>query len=342
MQRERSAVAWQPLPRCGVEVRGLELAALSPADAAELHVQFGHHGLCVFRDIGASFGPEEHAALARRFGEINVNRFFPQVEGHTGIAKVEKAATQRTNIGGTFHADHTYDLAPALGSILVARKLPAAGGDTLFANMYAAYDSLPEAMKARLVGLRAVHSTRHAFGKKRPGAGGAEDLYENAELATIDNVHPVVIAHPLSGRKALFVNPGFTIHLEGQTLEESAPLLEALYHHAVRPEHIFRMAWAPGSAVMWDNRCMWHCAANDYHGAHRLMHRITVEGCELVAADPASPGSRAHAGEPHDVYDYPNPEDSPFIQITRSTMRWGYGEGEPARFPAAAGAQARI
>ena len=230
-----------------------------------------------------------------------------------------------------FHADHTYDLAPALGSMLVARELPTAGGDTVFCSMYAAYDSLPQDVKSRLEGMRAVHSSRHTFGRKTT-------LYQNAKAATQDNVHPVVITHPLSGRKALFVNPAFTLHFEGQTIDESAPLLEALYHHAVQPEHCHRFEWAPGSAALWDNRSVWHCAVNDYHGDYRLMHRITIDGVELEAADPGRAGrSQPFDGVLVDAHAHPDgPRSSTQVKMLYSTRELGlHGKGVPVPFPPA-------
>ena len=158
--------------------------------------------------------------------------------------------------------------------------MPPSGGDTLFASMYAAYDALSDGLKHALAGLRAVHSSRHVFGTKREGMEGR---IGNPDQAVQDAVHPVVITHPDSGRKALYVNPGFTLRFEGWTDEESRPLLDYLYHHAAKPEFTCRFAWRNGSLAFWDNRSTWHYAVNDYQGERRLMHRITVEGC-LVAA----------------------------------------------------------
>ncbi|MFU8814686.1 MAG: TauD/TfdA dioxygenase family protein, partial [Pseudomonadales bacterium] len=144
-----------------------------------------------------------------------------------------------------------------------------------------AYEALSPGMQQALGALRAVHSSRHVF-----GAAGAykqtdrKDAFGNEELVG-DVVHPVVITHPESGRKALYVNPAFTVQLEGWTVEESRPLLEYLYRHAVRPEFTCRFRWAEGSVAFWDNRCTWHYALNDYHGQHRLLHRITIGGVPL-------------------------------------------------------------
>lgn len=199
------------------------------------------------------------------------------------IAEVRKEPDQQKNIGGSWHTDHSYDLAPAMGSILYAREVPDSGGDTLFASMYLAYEALSDGLKETLEGLNAVHSSRHVFGHKTEytGDGGYKGRYNNPELATQDAVHPVIIRHPDSGRKALYVNPGFTLRFEGWTDEESKPLLNYLYQHAVRPEFTCRFKWQNGSIAFWDNRATMHYALNDYQGQRRLMHRITVEGVPL-------------------------------------------------------------
>jgi len=130
--------------------------------------------------------------------------------------------------------------------------------------------------------LRAVHSSRHVFGAKAQQQRNMGDRLGNPEQATQDAVHPVVIRHPGSGRKILFVNPGFTTHIEGWTESESKPFLEMLYAHARRPDFQYRFQWQEGSIAFWDNRSTWHYAVNDYHGERRLMHRITIGGCALA------------------------------------------------------------
>jgi taurine dioxygenase len=263
----------------GAEITGLDLSApLAPHDLATVKRALADHGVVFARDQRLT--PDQHIAFARQFGPINVNRFFAHAEGRPEIALVAKEPHQTRNIGGGWHTDHSYDAVPALGSILYALEVPPAGGDTVFASMYAAYDALSDGMKQLLSGLSAVHSSRHVFGAKREGMEGR---IGNPELATQDAVHPVVITHPDSGRKALYVNPGFTLRLEGFTDEESKPLLDFLYRHATRPEFTARFAWQPGSLAFWDNRSTWHYAVNDYQGQRRLMHRVTVEGCPLAA-----------------------------------------------------------
>jgi len=265
----------------GAEILGLDLADTLPDATIDAirHALF-QHGVVFFRD--QKLTPEQHAAFAQRFGAINVNRFFKTVDGYPMIAEVRKEPDQVGNIGGGWHTDHSYDQAPAMGSILYAREVPETGGDTLFASMYAAYDALSDGLKRTLERLQALHSSRHVFGVEAyAGRGDLKGRYLNPEAATQDAVHPVVVRHPGSGRKALYVNSGFTVRFVGWTDEESRPLLQYLYQHAARPEFTYRFQWREGSLAFWDNRCTWHYALNDYHGHRRLMHRITVEGAPL-------------------------------------------------------------
>ena len=164
---------------------------------------------------------------------------------------------------------------------MVARTLPETGGNTQFANLAAAYDALPEKLKKRLEGLRAVHSNTHLYGEN--GLYRFTDLKD--QLGGMDRVgdatHPVVIIHPQSGRKVLYVNPGHTIQFEGWEFDESRELLDELYAHVAQPEFTCSFNWLPGSVTFWDNRCTWHQADNDYQGQMRLMHRITLQGSKL-------------------------------------------------------------
>ena len=264
----------------GVEIANVDLAGdLSNSDFAAIRDAFIEHGLIFFREQNMT--PDEHIAFAERWGEININRFFPRVEGYDQIAAVVKEKDQLGNIGGGWHTDHSYDHIPAMGSILLARETPPIGGDTLFACMYKAYNSLSEGLKKTLEGMKAVHSSRHIFGDQSEYREAMKDRLSNPEQATQDAVHPVIITHPESRKKALYVNPAFTLHFEGWTAAESKPLLDYLYQHASLMEHTTRFNWAPGSIAFWDNRCTWHYALNDYHGERREMHRITIEGSAL-------------------------------------------------------------
>ncbi len=275
------------LPTVGAEISGIDVRRLDADGFTRVHAAFAEHGVLFFRDQHLS--EREHIAFAERFGRINVNRFFSAHPEHPQIALVTKEPEQTTNIGGGWHTDHSYDREPALGSMLVARELPPSGGDTAFASMYAAYDALSDGLKKTLRGLRAVHSAKHVFGPRAGYQQQGEELggrigNPDATTRLDDPVHPVIIRHPLSGRPALYVNAAFTLRFEGWTAEESRPLLEFLYAHAVNAANVHRFQWQRGSIALWDNRATWHLAYNDYQGMRREMHRITIEGCALAAA----------------------------------------------------------
>ena len=265
----------------GAVIDGVDLAQnLSDSTLEELKSVFGRYSVIFFRNQDLT--PQQHIDLAERGGSINVNRFFKPLEGYPKIAQVIKEADQKENIGGAWHTDHSYDEIPAMGSMLYARKVPQVGGDTLFSSMYLAYEALSDSMKEMLSGLKAWHSSRHAFGHGSAESEHYEDgRLANPDLATQDALHPVVITHPITGRKALYVNTRFTIRFDGWTVEESKPLLDFLYAYGARQEFTCRFQWEPGSIAFWDNRATWHYALNDYHGEQRIMHRITLEGVPL-------------------------------------------------------------
>ena len=266
-------------PGCGVVVDGVQLARLSDDELAEVRAAFNEHGLLFFRDQELS--PDDHLAFARRYGDIVVNKFFAHTETHPEIAEVRKEPGQEMNVGGAWHTDHSYDEEPALGSILVARELPASGGNTRFANLRRALETLSPGFRKMLESLRAVHSNRHIYGED--GFYRTTDLAE--QLGGMDRVgdatHPVVIRHPDSGHQILYVNPAHTIGIEGWTAAESRALLRFLYRHVDQPEFTCDFVWEPGSVAFWDNRATWHNADNDYQGERRLMHRITLAGSAL-------------------------------------------------------------
>lgn len=267
---------------CGATVSGVQLSTLSEQQLHAVQNAFVQYGLLFFRD--QSLSPEEHIQFAERCGSIVMNKFFRPVDGYPGIAEVRKEKNQKTNIGGGWHTDHSYDEVPAKGSILVARDLPVVGGDTHFANLCAAFDDLSLGLQKTLLSLRAVHSNRHLYGEG--GYYSTTDLADqlSGSDSVGDAVHPMVIVHPESGRNALYVNPGHTIAIEGWSVDESKALLDYLYAHVAQEKYICKFDWQPGSVVYWDNRCTWHFAQNDYHGHARLMHRITLAGSRLSAA----------------------------------------------------------
>lgn len=272
----------------GVEILGVDLSReLDDETFQAVRNAFVDHGVVFFRD--QTLDEEQHIAFSRRWGPININRFFAAHPRYPEIALVVKEPAQTQNIGGGWHTDHSYDRIPALGSILVAREVPPSGGNTAFASMYAAYDALPAELKREVEGLKAVHSARHIFGSKAVEAIRDSEVRKDGRLgnssaadALEDVEHPLVLVHPLSGKRAIYVNPAFTIGIAGWDSDASRQLLVQLYAHCINPDFIAEFTWEPGSIAFWDNRATWHFARNDYHGHRREMHRITIEGEALA------------------------------------------------------------
>jgi taurine dioxygenase len=259
----------------GAEIGGVDVAAdLDDAVVADIRRVWLDHGVVFFRDQDLS--PERFLAFARRIGEPAEYPFVPGIDGHPEIIAVIKLPHETVNFGGIWHSDTAYLAEPPMATMLLAREVPPAGGDTMFADMHAAYEALSPAMQELLEGLRAVNSSALADVSKT-----REDrIRENGEPddRVYEAVHPVVRTHPETGRKALYVNVAHTARFEGMTEEESRPLLQFLFQHQVRPEFTCRFRWQPGSLAMWDNRCVQHNPVNDYHGHRRVMHRITLQG----------------------------------------------------------------
>ena len=266
----------------GVIVEGVDLSQdLDNATASDLHQALLDHCVIFFRDQHLT--PEQHLRLGRRFGTLNVHEFVEAMTGHPEILVVAKNEADTKNFGGGWHSDVTYLDKPALGSILYALEVPAYGGDTMFANQYLAYEALSSGMRHMLDGLTAIHSAGHVY-----GLGARHDYARFDELSAMKMLysktahreveHPAVRTHPETGRKCLYVNGAFTTRFKDMTVEESRPLLQFLYEHAVRPEFTCRFRWETNSVAFWDNRCVQHYALNDYHGQRRVMHRVTVNG----------------------------------------------------------------
>jgi taurine dioxygenase len=199
------------------------------------------------------------------------------------VIAVLKEADERkiSTFGGTWHSDFSFLPEPPSLTLLHAVELPEVGGDTVWASQYAAYDTLSAAMQRLLDPLRAVQ-TGWPHGTRGPGPNAAVSrsvvMTRNDPSADVEVAHPIVRVHPVTGRKALFVNPVYTQRIEGMTDAESTPLLQFLFDHAVRAELCVRHRWRPGDLAIWDNRCLLHLAVNDYDGSRRLLHRTTVAG----------------------------------------------------------------
>jgi taurine dioxygenase len=259
----------------GAEIGGVDLARdLSDDTVAEIRNAWLEHLVVFFRD--QELTPAQFLAFARRIGEPVEYPFVKGMDDFPEIITVSKLPHETVNFGGIWHSDTVYLDRPPMGTLLVAREVPPYGGDTMFANMYAAYEALSPGLQRVLDGLRAVHSSALADVSKT-----REDRIKDAGFGDdreFCSEHPVVRTHPETGRKALYVNVAHTSRFAGWTEEESKPLLRYLFDHAVRPEFTCRFQWRVGSIAMWDNRCAMHNPVNDYHGHTRTMHRITLAG----------------------------------------------------------------
>jgi len=260
----------------GAEILNVDLAQdLAEETVGAIRRAWLEHLVVFFRD--QTLEPELFLQLARRFGEVIEYPFVKGIEGFPQITPVVKLENEKMNFGGLWHSDTAYLEQPPMATMLIAREVPAFGGDTLFANMYLAYETLSEGMRRVLEGLVAVNSsakadvTRTREDRVRDGAKQEAKKQYAAE-------HPVVRTHPETGRKALYVNFGHTVRFRDMTEEESAPILNYLFQHTARPEFTCRFRWQAGSVALWDNRCTQHNPINDYHGYRRVMHRVTLAG----------------------------------------------------------------
>jgi len=259
----------------GAEIHGVDLARLDDEIFAEIHHAFLENLVIFFRD--QTITPDQQVAFSTRFAPIGYYPFLKGLPDHPAVIEVRKEPEDKLNFGGVWHTDTAYLAKPPMGSVLYAKEIPKNGGDTMFANLYLAYETLSDPMKAILDGRKAVNSSR----KGDAAAGRQKSVDENPKDASdvqTESTHPVLRIHPETGRQALYVNRGHTVCFEGATPEESAPILEYLFEHQIRPEFTCRFHWAPGSIAIWDNRCALHYPLNDYHGQRRVMHRVTMEG----------------------------------------------------------------
>src|SRR3954453_20150099 len=263
----------------GAEILGVDLADnLSDATVAAIRAAWLEHCVVFFR--GQSLTPEQFLHTAGRFGEPIDYPFVKGLDGFPQITPVIKLEHEKVNFGGLWHSDTAYLERPPMATLLIARETPARGGDTLFANMYLAYDTLSDGMKRMLDGLVVVNSSAKADVTKtredRVRDSAKIDLKLDPKADAKKEFvaeHPAVRTHPETGRKALYVNGGHALRFADMTVAESTPLLEYLYAHQVRPEFTCRFSWTPGALAFWDNRCVLHNPINDYHGFRRVMNR---------------------------------------------------------------------
>ena len=264
----------------GAEISGVDLSqGVSAPLAADIRKVFLDHQVIFLRNQALT--PGQFLAFAKSMGEPVEYPFVKGLDGFPHIIEVKKLEHEKVNFGGIWHSDTTYLDVPPMGSMLLSREVPPYGGDTLFANQYLAYESLSGTMQRLLDGLVGISTSAKADVSKTredriksDGKDAAPQQYR-AE-------HPIVRTHPETGRKALYVNVAHTAGIKGMTDEESAPILNFLFAHQVKPELTCRFAWDANAIAFWDNRCAQHNPVNDYHGFRRVMNRITLKGDKPV------------------------------------------------------------
>ncbi|MEO6624957.1 MAG: TauD/TfdA family dioxygenase [Burkholderiaceae bacterium] len=272
-------------PACGAEVFGLDLVRASAEAMRQVREALARHSVLFFR--AQQFTPEQQLEVTRRFGPVLRVPYIKHLDAYPDIIAVQKEADERkiSTFGGTWHSDFSFLDAPPSLTLLYALELPVIGGDTVWSSQYAAYEALSTGMQKVLDPLRAVQ-TAWPHGTKGPGPGTAVsrsvEMVRNDPSADREVLQPVVRVHPVTGRKALFVNPVYTQRFEGMHEDESRALLNYLFQHATRAEFTCRLRWEPGTLTVWDNRCLLHLAINDYDGSRRLLHRTTVAGERAV------------------------------------------------------------
>ena len=260
----------------GAEIGGLDLREPLPeAQFQALHAAFVRHEVLVFRNQDITL--EQQMAFARRFGELSIHPFSPNLDEQREVIVLDYSADNPPALTDQWHADETFRIAPPAATVLRAHIVPEHGGDTLFASMTAAYTGLSERMQQYIHGLEARHDFkpwRHLFTSSEAHQASLRKL----EREFPNPSHPVVRVHPVSGRRVLNVNAQFTVAINGLKADESAMVLQYLYSRAQTPEFQMRVHWEPHTIVMWDNRSTQHYAPHDYYPQRRSMSRVTVAG----------------------------------------------------------------
>ncbi len=274
----------------GAEITGIDLRKpLSDEQFEAIDAALVEHALIVFRDQDISSA--NLMDFGRRFGELTVHPFAPN-EGKNAPELIKFRNDENTPPFGTdvWHSDETFRAEPPMATILCAKEVPAVGGDTMFVSMAAAYDGLSEKMQQYISGLEGIHDMkpfRPLFGKSQEERKNLQHF----ELQYPPQLHPVVRIHPVSRRKVLFVNPQFTVGIDGMDERESRQLLDTLFHQALVPEYQHRHHWQPHTIAMWDNRSTQHYAVHDYYPQRRYMERVTIKGGPVTGLPKANPAS---------------------------------------------------
>jgi len=268
----------------GAEVEGMDLKNMDQNTFDWVEAAFSKHLVLCFRD--QQLNPAELLALTHQLGGVGDTPYLGGLDDFPDVVAVIKEADEISPLtfGAGWHTDFTFQQQPPSRTLLYAVDTPATGGDTLYANLYAAYDALSDGLKASLSQMRAVHSAVRSYGPKATLKNQLENMTITNEIREPDTMsHPVIRLHPITKRPALWVNPTYTIRFADMTEKESAPLLLYLNQLAVSPSYSCRVTWKPRTLTMWDNRCTQHCATSDYPGKRREMWRTTVAGEQPLA-----------------------------------------------------------
>ncbi len=278
----------RPQPNAfGAEITAISLSQPLPGPAlAEVKRAWAAHSVVYFP--GQPLTHAELEAFTLQFGEFGIDPYIVPMADHPHILELRREADEKAvNFGAQWHSDWSFQEQPPAGTILHAKVTPPVGGDTLYADGYRAYDDLSATMQRLLDGLVAIHCAGMPYGKN--GLFAKETEARTMKIIVSEDAdktwpHPLVRVHPVTGRRALYVSPVYTLGIEGMTRGESAALLGFLYQHMVRDTYVYRHRWAPNMLTLWDNRCTLHNADGGYDGHLRVMHRTTIAGERPIAA----------------------------------------------------------
>lgn len=260
-------------PNLGAEIRGVSLAdGISDAQFAEINRAFLQYQVLFFKDQ-AEIPPDQHVNFAKRFGPLHVHPAAPTMDGHPEIFEIHVTKNSKVANGEHWHSDVSCDKEPPLGTMLQLHILPDCGGDTMFSDMYAAYDDLSPAMREMLDGMTATHESEHFYRGRYADRGKNDDGIEYPSAT-----HPLVRTHPETGRKALYINRTFTRRINELSQAESDAILDYLWNHAEQINYQIRFRWSLNDMAFWDNRCCMHRAIWDYWPAERKGRRVTIKG----------------------------------------------------------------
>lgn len=264
---------------CGATVRGVDLTALSDDLVAELRAAWLEHQVLAVAG-SPTLSIEQFEQVASAFGPFGEDPYLANIPGHEHVVELRREADETSTLfAETWHSDWSFLPTPPAATMLYGVEIPPVGGDTLFTDLHAAYEMLPDDLGEEVEGRNGIHSARHGYAKS--GYYGDRDEGRSMAIISDDSAlatqpHPIVRVHPETGRKALFVSPSYTIGVEGLADDEGRALLARLFRHQDNPDLVYRHRWEPGMLLIWDNRCVNHAATGGYDGYRRRLYRITV------------------------------------------------------------------